>query len=174
MNAAVATVLLLVTGQIVKTEPAGKGVKITITDGAGHLADYSADARTKTTCDGKTAAWDKDAVPGACDRVVKGRYEKRSKRLVSLELASALKADAAAAKTRATIAGEIAVVDVLTGKLSVRLGGGGNIDFKVGDATKVTRADKDAPFESLKVGERVEVRSADWKTADEIRVSPAN
>lgn len=173
-----AATLGTVSGKIVKAEADGKGGKITITDDAGHLEQYFVGARTKTTCDGKKSSWTK-AAPGDCDRIVKGRYEWATKRFASLELESALKADADDAKGRPAVTGEVAVTDVLARKLTVRLGGGGNIDFKVGDATKVLRETKDKPavpvaFESLKVGDRVEVHSKDWKTADEIHVSPAN
>ncbi len=177
-SAADAPALAAVSGRIIKSEPEGKGAKLTVADDAGHLEQYLVDARTKATCDGKKSAWTA-AAPGACDRIAKGRYASTTKRFASLELKSALKADADDAKGRPAVAGEVAVTDVLGGKLAVRLGGGGNIEFKVVEATKVLREAKGKPsesvaFETLKVGDRVEVHSKDWKTADEIHISPAN
>lgn len=151
--------------------------RLTLADDAGHLEQYLLDARTKTTCDGKKAAWEKAAVPGACERAVV-TYESHTKRAVSLELKSALKADADDVKAgRAAVSGEVAVTDVIGGKLTVRMGGGSNLEFKVTDATKIVREAKDKPaepivLEAVKVGDRVEVHSKDWKTADEIHVAP--
>ncbi len=92
--------------------------------------------------------------------------------------AAKAKAEASPAAPRPTISGEIALTDIIGRKMKVRLGGGANIDFVIGEGTKVTRAVEDKPdaaiaFETLKIGERVEIRTLDWKTADEIRVGPA-
>lgn len=148
--------------------------RLTIIDEAGHTEEYRVDARTKVTCDGKRAAFAQSAVPGACDRVTRLLYD-AGKRVHLLELKTALKADADDARGRPAVTGEVASTDVLAGKLSVRMGGGNMLDFTVGDATKIAREAKDKPaesipFEAVKVGDRVEVHSKDWKTADEIHV----
>jgi hypothetical protein len=151
--------------------------RITVAGDAGIVGDFLLDAGTKITCDGKKAAA-KSAVPGACDRAIKVMYEARTRRVRVLELTSALKADAADAKTRPNVSGEVAATDVIAGKISVRLGGGTTLDFKVGEGAKILReAEGKEPesvsFESVKVGDLAEVRSADWKNADEIRVRAA-
>jgi hypothetical protein len=154
--------------------------RLSILDDAGHYEDFLVDAKTKVTCDGKTAPFLKAAVPGACDRAARVLYDLQTKRVAVLELKTALKADADAVKAgRSNASGEVAATDVLAGRISVRLGGGTTLDFKVGEATKITgeaAGDKPASaaaFESVKVGDRVEIFSKDWKTADEIRVRPA-
>jgi hypothetical protein len=150
--------------------------RITILDDAGHQEEFAVDKRTRITCDGKKTAFLKSAVPGACDRAVKILYDLQTKRVSVLELRTAAKADADdAAGGRAAVSGEVAATDVLGGKISVRLGGGNTLDFAVGDGTKIVReaAGKPAaaiPLEAVKVGDRVEVHSKDWKTADEIHV----
>ncbi|MFI5347412.1 MAG: hypothetical protein ACHQ51_13645 [Elusimicrobiota bacterium] len=167
-------------GKITKAVAAagsGRG-QITVLDDAGHLEDFLVDARTRITCDGLKSSWKKSSAPGVCDRAAKILYDPATKRAAVLELKSAMKADADDAKTRPNVSGEIAVTDVIAGNISVRLGGGSTVDFKVGDATKILseaegKAPAEVPFESLKVGDRVEVHSKDWKTADEIHVRPA-
>lgn len=160
-------------GRIAKAE-AGR---LTLSDETGVLGEFILDAATKITCDGrKTAA--KAAAPGACDRALKVLYDAKTRRVRVLELSTTLKSDMNDAKTRPSVSGEIAATDVLAGTLSVRLGGGSTLPFKVGDAAKILRetegkAPEPVPFESLKVGERVDVRSADWKSADEILVRSA-
>lgn len=156
---------------------AGEG-RITVADDAGHVEEFQLDARTRTTCDGKAAAWKKAAVPGACERAAKILYDPSTKRVSVLELKSALKADADDAKGRPTVSGEVAATDVIAGRISVRLGGGATVDFKVVEATKLVSEAEGTPsadvlFESIKVGDRVEVHSKDWKTADEIHVRAA-
>lgn len=151
--------------------------RMTLADDAGHVEEYLVDAKTAVTCDGKKAAFALAAVPGACDRAARVLYD-ASKRVRVLELKTAPKADADDAKGRPDVSGEIAVTDVIAGRISVRLGGGTTVDFKVGEATKIVseaqdRAPAAVSFESLKVGDRVEVRSKDWKTADEIHVRAA-
>lgn len=150
--------------------------RFTLSDDAGHLEQYLVDAKTKVTCDGKKADFKKAALPGACERAVV-TYESHSKRALKLELRTAVKADADDAKGRAAVTGEVALTDVLAGKLTVRMGGGSNLEFKVTDATKIVREAKDKAaepigLESVKVGDRVEVHSKDWKTADEVHVAP--
>jgi len=181
-----APTLSRVAGKILKTSvktAAGKKGQVfaegrmTIVDEAGHTEEYLVDAKTKVTCDGKTAAFATSAVPGACDRAARILYDAR-KRVHILDLKTAPKADADDAKGRANVSGEIAVTDVIAGKISVRLGGGTTVDFKVGEATKISLEAEGKPstavsFESLKVGDRVEVHSKDWKTADEIHVRAA-
>lgn len=167
----------------VRTVPGKKGRQVfaegrmTIMDDADHVEEYLVDAKTTVTCDGKKAAFAQAAVPGACDRAARVLYDAQ-KRVRVLELKTAPKAGADDAKGRPDVSGEIAVTDVLAGRISVRLGGGTTVDFKVGDATKISleaegKPSAPASFESLKVGDRVEVRSKDWKTADEIHVRAA-
>lgn len=169
-----------VVGSSAKTAAGKKGRvfvegRLTILDDAGHTEEYLVDAKTKVTCDGKKASFQAAAVPGACDRVARLMYDAH-KRAHVLELKTAVKADADDAQGgRPNVSGEVAVTDVLGGRISVRLGGGTTLDFKVGDATKITREAEGKPgdamlFEAIKVGDRVEVRSRDWKTADEIHV----
>ena len=70
--------------------------------------------------------------------------------------------------------GEIANTDVLKGTLSVRAGPQNVREFSVTDQTSVRGADgKPAAFETLKIGDPVEVDSKDGKSAAEVRVRPA-
>lgn len=149
--------------------------QVTISDDAGHLEDFHVDARTRVTCDGKKAAFEKVAMPGVCDRAARVAYELETKHVRVLELKSAVKADADEAQGRANVTGEVASTDVLAGSISVRLGGGTTLDFKVGPDTKVLaeaegKPAEAVPFESVKVGDRVEVHSKNMKDADELHV----
>lgn len=129
----------------------------------GRTRSYMPDARLKPLRDGRPVALDADLIG---DFVIRARYDPKTKKLTVLELKSP-------APPPANVQGEIATTDVLQGAVTVRLGGGSTLEFKTGEKTKVLRDGKDALLESLKVGERVEVRSADMKTADEIRVVAA-
>jgi hypothetical protein len=158
--------------------PLPKAGRLTVADDAGHLEDYLVDARTQTTCDGVKAVWDKAAVPGACDRAVGILYQPKTNRVAVLELKTARALDAEEAKTRPNITGEIAATDVLAGKISVRLGGGATLDLAVPGGAKIlceaeSKPAQDCPLEALKVGDAIQVRTKDWKIADELRVRAA-
>lgn len=169
-------------GTVVKVSmKPGKGVKdgqFTLKDDAGHLEDFLVDAKTGVTCDGKRVSLASAAKPGACDRAVRVLYDSETKRARVVDLkraAKAAKPGADDAAGRPNVSGEVASTDVIAGKISVRLGGGTTLDFKVGDATRVLIEAEGKPaaegsFESIKVGDRVEVHSKDMKTADELHV----
>ncbi len=165
-------------GTIVKIE-LGQG-HVTLRDGAGHLEDLAATKASRLIRLGRRARL-KDLRVG--DYATKAVYEPGTKRVLRMTVAPAAKA-APAAKDRddagrADAQGEVAGTDVIGGSISVRMGGGATMSFKVGDATKIVREAPDAPtraipLEAVKVGDAVEVRTKDWKTADEIHVrSPA-
>jgi hypothetical protein len=146
--------------------------RLTLADDAGHLEEFAFDVKTKATCDGHKFPLMKVATPGVCDRASKLLYDP-TKRISVLELKSAVKADVDDAKGRPNASGEVAATDVLAGQLSVRLGGGAMLNFKIVPATKIFfeaegAAPAEKPFEAVKIGDRVEVRSKDWKTADDI------
>lgn len=150
--------------------------RITVADDAGRLEQFQITRATKVTCDGvKVPAFEKAAVPGQCDRATSVVYDPKTKKVFTLELKTPVKADADEAKTWPAVSGEVASTDVLAGKISVRLGGGAMMDFAVGEGTKILREAEGKPaqpipLEAVQVGDRVEVRSADWKTADELHV----
>jgi hypothetical protein len=144
------------------------GLHLTLQDGAGHLEHLALTRGTRVTRAGKKAGF-KDLKTG--DRVTKAVYVPATKRVVRMTVAAKDADDARPADAQ----GEVAGTDVLGGSISVRLGGGATMSFKVGDATKILReaagaAPQPVALESVKVGERVEVRTKDWKTADEIHV----
>lgn len=147
------------------------GGTVEITGKDGKTRSYVLLSRARVMRDGRPAEFGADLIG---DYVVRARYNPKTKKLTVLELESP-KPKPAPAAAPATVQGEVATTDVLAGGLTVRLGGGATLSFKVVDATKIVRAAPGKPeeaalLESLKVGERVEVRSKDWKTADEIRV----
>lgn len=171
-----AAVVSSTSGKIVKSSP--KTGRLTIVDAAGHEEEFAVDARTRTTCDGKKATFAKAAAPGACETVTKLTYDPSTKRVAVLTLATPKKDADDAKPGRANASGEVATTDVLAGKIFVRMGGGATLEFKVVEATKIL-VEKDGaapaaiPFEAVKVGDRVEVLSKDWKTADELHLHPA-
>ena len=157
-------------GRIIKAE---KG-RITVVDDAGHLEELAVSAKTRVRCDGKKAAL-KDASPEACARVEKATFDARTKKASSLVLKRLPAGEHGAGPS---LQGEVANTDVVGGKLSVRLGGGATIDLKVAEGTKILREVAEDKFEpmtldAVKVGDRVEVHSKDWKTAEEVHVRPA-
>jgi hypothetical protein len=151
---------------------------ITVYDNAGHTEHFATSKTTKITRNGKPATL-KSLVVG--DRAARLMYDPTTKVVVSLIALSAVKrnvvkADEFSEKGRAIVTGEIANTDIIQNKISVRLGGGSTVDFKVSDATKIILETPGADtasigFEKLTVGQRVEILSKDWKTADEIHVS---
>ena len=160
-------------GEIVKIE-AGPG-HVTLRDGNGHLEDLAVVKRSKLLRLGRRARL-KDLRVG--DYATKATYEPATKRVVVMTVAPAAKGAAAkdADDSRpASVRGEVAGTDVINGSVSVSLAGGATKDFKVADATKIVRESPDAPnraipLEAVKVGDAVEIRSRDGKTADEIHV----
>lgn len=154
-------------GKVVKAA-AGR---LLITDDAGHPEEFLVTPKTKVTCDGKKAAFGKTAA-GTCGRA-KVVYDAQTKKVSILELKTVKDADDAGA--RPAVSGEVALTDVLNRRVSVRLGGGATLDFKVDDDAKVLRetpgeSPQAVEFETLKVGDAVEIVSKDWKTAQEIHV----
>ena len=154
--------------------------RVAVHDDAGHLEEFVVDAKTKVTCDGKIASFLKATASGRCARAERVLYDGTTKRVSRLDLKTVAKTKKGADDLKAapTVTGEIALTDVMGGKITVRLGGGANIVFMIQEATQILRESDGKPpvvipFESLKIGERVEIHSTDWKTADEIRVGPS-
>lgn len=150
--------------------------RVTIFDKADHTEEFKATPRTKVTLDGKPAKFPKAAVIGAL--VLKALYDPATKELASLDLKSGPKPDTDDPKVAVTVHGEVANTDVIKGVLSVRSAGKSMRDFSVTDATKILREAEGKPaatisFETLQVGEALEVHSADGKTALEIHVRAA-
>jgi hypothetical protein len=150
---------------------------LVIVDKAGQTSEYSVLGTTRVTRDGKKIKFDATLVG---DLVVRAKYDPKSKTLTVLDLKSSgvIKA---AAKTAAPapVRGEVAFADAIKGELSVRTGKGATREFSVGETTKVLRETAGKPplevgFETVAVGDAVEVFSRDGKTADQIRVRPAS
>jgi hypothetical protein len=162
------------------TPDAGNGSgKLVIVDKGGRTSRYGIDGATHVTKDGKPAAFEETLVG---DMVVRAKYDPKTKVLTLLDLKSTTEskpAKAAAAKPAAAyVTGEVAFADALKGMISVRQGPGKTRDFAVTDATKVLRvkaegATQEIGLENVAVGDLVEVRSTDGKTADSVRVRPA-
>ena len=161
------------------TPESGNGAgDLVIVNKSGRTARYGIDSATKVTRDGKPAAFEETLVG---DMVVRAKYDPKTKVLTLLDLKSAAEAKpakAAAKPDAAFVTGEVAFTDAIKGTLSVRLGPGKTRDFLVNDATKVLRVKaegqtQEIAFENVSIGDPVEVRSADGKTADSIRVRPA-
>ena len=160
---------------------------LVIADKTGHTESYSVLGTTRLTRDGKPAVFDSTLVG---DMVVKATFDPKTKLLTVLDLKSAAapiswsepapapKAAKAAKTAPATVTGEVAFADAIKGLLSVRSGKGRTRKFAVVETTTVLREAADGPaqevgFETVAVGDAVEVRSRDGKTADQIRVRPA-
>jgi hypothetical protein len=156
-----------------------------IVDKDGNTADYSVIGTTRLTRDGKKIAFD-TALIG--DLVVRAEFDPNTKTLNVLDLlspgaAAPAKKEAHPAATGkssapATVKGEVAFADTLKGTLSVRTGKGRTREFAVVETTAVLRETADGPareigFETVSIGDAVEVRSRDGKTADQIRIRPA-
>ena len=174
-------------GKIVKLQsriaPSSDGPKfrdgrVTIFDKADHTEEFKVTAKTKVTLDGKPAKFQKAAAIGAL--VLKALYDPSSKELASLELKSGprIVADADDSKLAGTVHGEVANTDVLKGVLSVRSADKSVREYIVPETAKILREAEGKPaadilIEAIKVGDAVEVHSADGKTALEIHVRAA-
>jgi len=173
----------------VATDPFSDNVSgagsLVITDKAGRTESYSVLGTTRLTRDGKPIVFDSTLVG---DLVVKAAFDPKTKLLTVLDLKSApppiswTQASPKPAKpakaVKGTVTGEVAFTDALKGLLSVKTGKGRTRKFAVVDATTVLRETADGAaqeigFESVAIGDAVEVRSRDGKTADQIRVRPA-
>ena len=142
-------------------------------DKDGRTEEYRMRRGTKVLRDGKRADPERALIG---DAVIRGTYDPKSKVLTLLELRSGVQA-APAALPGETVKGEVALADAIKGTLSVRVRKGVLHEFAVGDATKILAAVEGKParevlFETVAVGDAVEVRSADGRLADEIRVRP--
>ena len=184
LGGAAARAATRVTGTVLAAEIAAEAPEsgagsLTIVDKAGQTASYSVLGTTRVTRDGKDVKFD-TALIG--DLVVRAKFDPKTKTLTVLDLKSsgivkpAKKAAAPAAP--ANVSGEVAFADAIKGLLSVRSGKDATREFSVAETTKVLRETAGKPaqevgFETVAVGELVEVSSRDGKTADEIRVRPA-
>ena len=166
-------------------DDAGGAGSLVIVYKDGHTAGYSVIGTTRLTRDGKKVAFD-PAMIG--DLVARAEFDPNTKTLAVLDLmspeaaASAKKEARPAAKGKpavpAVVMGEVAFTDALRGTLSVRAGNGRMREFAVAETTVVLRQTADgrpraAGFETVSVGDSVEIRSRDGKNADQIRVRPA-
>ncbi len=163
-------------GKILRTEAsddaASGGGTLTVVDKAGKTTEYSVNGATRVMRDGKKIPFD-TALIG--DLVVRAKYDPKTKTLSVLELKSSGTPKPAAAPAPASVSGEVAFADAIAGRISVRLGPGLTREFAVGEGTKVVRevsgkTPLEAGFETVAVGDSVEVRSRDGKNADSIRV----
>jgi hypothetical protein len=169
-----------VTGKVLTAEvsPDQNGAgDLVIVDKGGRTSRYEVEGKTRVTRDGKPVPFEETLVG---DMVLRAKYDPKSKVLTVLDLKSSgveKPAKTAAKPEAAYVTGEVAFTDAIKGTLSVRQGPGRTRDFAVTDATKVLRVKaegaQEIAFETVAVGELVEVRSADGKTADSIRVRPA-
>jgi hypothetical protein len=166
------------TEKILKTETPADAApgesRLTVVDTAGKTREFSVNGSTRVMRDGKKTTFD-TALLG--DLVVRAKFDPKTKTLSVLELKSSGMVKSAAAAP-GPVTGEAAFVDAIKGELSVKLGPGRALSFTIGETTKVLREtagkpDAEVGFETVTVGDSVEVRSRDGKTADEIRVRPA-
>ena len=160
----------LTPGTVFKTEEGGG---VVIVDKDGRTEVYRMKRATRIIRDGKKETPENTLVG---DVVIRGAYDPKTKVLTLLELKSGVLA-APAALPDQTVKGEVALTDAINGTLSVRVRKGVLREFIVADATKVLAAidgkpAKEVLFETIAVGDPVEVRTTDGRTADEIRVRP--
>jgi hypothetical protein len=158
---------------------------LVIVNKTGRSESFSVVGTTRLTRDGKAIVFDdKTALIG--DLVVLAKFDPKTKVLTVLDLKSAPPpipwnqpaATAAKAPAKGTVSGEVAYADAIKGLLSVKTGKGRTKKFAVADTTTVLRESADGSareigFETVMVGDSVDVRSRDGKTADQIRVRPA-
>ena len=152
-----------------------KGGRLVIVDKDGRREEYRVRRDTKVFRDGKKADFEHELIG---DVVIRGRYDPKTKILKVLELKTSTVAAPPVLPPAGPAKGEVALADAIKGTLSVRVGNGITRDFSVTAATKVLALSEGNPshevlFETVAVGDSVEVRSADGKTADEIRVRPS-
>lgn len=171
-------------GKIIKSQsklapgsdgPSFREGRVTIFDKADHTEEFKVTPKTKVTLDGKPAKFQKAAAIGTL--VLRALYDPNTKELASLALKSVPMpiADVDDSKLAGTTIGEVANTDVLKGVLSVRSADKSVHEFIVPEAAKIQREAAGKPasdilIEALKVGDAVEVLSADGKTALEIHV----
>ena len=151
----------LTPGTVFKTDEDGG---LVIVDKHGRAEEYRMRRATKILRDGRVSDSDRALIG---DVVIRGTYDPKTKRLTLLEL-----------KTSA-VKGEVALSDAIKGTLSVRVRKGVLREFTVSDATKILSSSEGKPerevlFETVAVGDAVEVRSADGRLADNIRVRPSS
>ena len=163
----------------VASDPFSEGAagSLTIVDKAGETEQYSVLGTTRVTRDGKDVKFDTTLIG---DLVVRATFDPKTKTLTLLDLKSSgtakpVRKAAAKPAAPATVSGEVAFADAIKGTLSVRTGKSATRDFAVVQTTKVRRKAADKPaqeigFENVSVGDVVEVRSRDGKTADRIVV----
>ena len=172
-------------GKIVKSQsklapgsdgPSFREGRVTIFDKADHTEEFKVTPKTKVTLDGKPAKFQKAAAIGTL--VLKALYDPNTKELASLDLKSVPKPDVDDSRLPGTITGEVAGTDVLKGVLSVRCADKSVREFIVAETANILREAEGnpaahIPLEALQVGDAVEVRSTDGKTALEIHVRAA-
>ena len=138
--------------------------------------EFKATAKTKITLDGKPAKF-KAALPGTI--VLRAAIDPKTKALSSLDLKSGPRGEdqPAAHGAAGSASGEVANTDVLKSVLTVRLGRQSIRDYAVKETSRIVRVAEGMTtaiaFESIKIGEAVEVNSRDGDTADEILVRAA-
>lgn len=168
------------TGKVVKATlkiapgadgPVFREGRLTMTDKADRVEELKATPRTKVTLDGKPAQF-KAAVPGAV--ILRALYDPNTKELSALDLKSGPRPEAPVDETPGVVTGEVANTDVFKSRLSVRAGPQNVREYAVTEQTAVTGKDgKPLAFESIKIGDPVEVDSKDGRTAASIRVTAA-
>ena len=147
-----------------------------IVDKDGHTEEYSVLGTTRLTRDGKNIKFDTSLIGNL---VIQAEFDPQTKTLTLLDLKSPeTVAPAKKAAPPAIVSGEVAFADALKGSLSVRTGRGHTRKFAIVETTTVLRETAGGPaqeigFETVSVGDAVEVRSRDGRTADQIRVRAA-
>ncbi len=145
--------------------------RLTMTDKADRTEELKATPRTKITLDGLPAKF-KTATPGTI--VVRALYDPDTKELSKLDLKSAPRLEAPAAAAPGVVTGEVANTDLLKGTLSVRTGPKNSREFAVTERTAIIgKNGQSLAFESIKIGDAVEVNSNDGNTAADVRVISA-
>ncbi len=146
--------------------------KLTIArEKTGEEEEFKATAKTRVTLDGKPAKF-KAAMPGVV--ILRAAFDPKTKILAAIDLKSAPRAElppAEAVLATGRVSGEVANTDALKGLLSVRVGPGDTRDYAVSERSRIAGSSgTPMSFDSIKVGDAVEVQTADGKSADEVLV----
>lgn len=141
----------------------------------GEDEEFKATAKTRVTLDGKPAKF-KAAVPGTV--ILRAAFDPKTNILAAIDLKSAPRAELPPPEpvlVTGRVSGEVANTDALKGILSVRVGKGDTRDYAVTERSRIAGS-SGAPmtFDSIKIGDAVELQTPDGKSADEIlvRVAP--
>lgn len=137
----------------------------------GAEEEFKATPKTRITLDGKPAKF-KAVFPGVI--ILRAAFDPKTNVLAAIDLKSAPRAELPPPEPvlqTGRISGEVANTDAIKGILSVRVGKGDTRDYAVTERSRIAGSSGAAmTFDSIKVGDAVEVQTPDGKSADEILV----